>query len=885
MDVGPGAGRQKWPFAGRQGDLAFAHRLLVGPPGRGLVLAGTQGIGKTRLAAEVRREVEQAGLAVFHAAASPAISTLPLGALLPLVEMPENRDDPMRASLALASRQLAGLAGGEPFVLSVDDGHLLDDSSATVIHQLAATHGIAVLLTVSVEQPSPPDVRALWKDGLAERIELEPLGPAAVDQVLDEALDRPVDVGTRHVLAGVSGGNPLFLRELVLGSIQSGTLREIGGQWRLSDGRLNATGLLIELVEDRLEGVEPEARSILDALALGGGAATPLITDDLDPDGRMVENLEEQGVVSVGRSRRRRTLELVHPVHAEVLRRGVTSRRASELLRRIGDSLQASGARRREDVLRLASIRVDSGGEVDPELMCRAASQASIRHDDVLAERLARAAHDAGGGPEAALLLGRCLQRTGQVDAADEIFSSVDLDDTTERLQALLAIEHAETLFYGLGRLGDATRRIDGTHSRLADPTWKDQLVATGSAYKLMGGDPLGALADADRVIADGRPRAVVSAALIAAPALVLLGRCVDAVDATTQGLDTRAGLDDHQGTTYEGMLLMARSFAMSEAGHLGEAIETAALGFDVSVADGVVLGQSWFAMMRGRALLVAGDLADAERWFREGLSGFEELAQSGLDRWCQAGIMWAAAMAGDGERAGAEHAVYTAMARNNILMLEPEMLRAEAWVSIVDGRFDDAASQLLAAAEMAADSSRVALEMGALHDLVRIGRGDVACNRLIELGGQVQGELAAARGTHARCLWDGDAEGLVAVGQAFDGLGTPLLAAEATAQAVPLLIRSGERRAAARVSARAQQLAASGGGATPALALAGPGAELTDREREIAALAASGMASKAIAEELFVSRRTVDNHLHRVYEKLGVSGRDELATAMGAPG
>jgi DNA-binding CsgD family transcriptional regulator len=55
----------------------------------------------------------------------------------------------------------------------------------------------------------------------------------------------------------------------------------------------------------------------------------------------------------------------------------------------------------------------------------------------------------------------------------------------------------------------------------------------------------------------------------------------------------------------------------------------------------------------------------------------------------------------------------------------------------------------------------------------------------------------------------------------------------------------------------------------------------LTAREREIASLAAGGATSKTIAESLFVSVRTVDNHLQKVYAKLGVSGRGELAAAM----
>ena len=55
----------------------------------------------------------------------------------------------------------------------------------------------------------------------------------------------------------------------------------------------------------------------------------------------------------------------------------------------------------------------------------------------------------------------------------------------------------------------------------------------------------------------------------------------------------------------------------------------------------------------------------------------------------------------------------------------------------------------------------------------------------------------------------------------------------------------------------------------------------LTPREHETAALAAKGFSSRDIAGKLGVSVRTVDNHLHRAYSKLGVASRDELADAL----
>jgi DNA-binding NarL/FixJ family response regulator len=55
----------------------------------------------------------------------------------------------------------------------------------------------------------------------------------------------------------------------------------------------------------------------------------------------------------------------------------------------------------------------------------------------------------------------------------------------------------------------------------------------------------------------------------------------------------------------------------------------------------------------------------------------------------------------------------------------------------------------------------------------------------------------------------------------------------------------------------------------------------LTPRERDIATFAARGESSKAIAERLFLSVRTVNNHLQNAYSELGVAGRRQLAAAL----
>jgi DNA-binding CsgD family transcriptional regulator len=57
----------------------------------------------------------------------------------------------------------------------------------------------------------------------------------------------------------------------------------------------------------------------------------------------------------------------------------------------------------------------------------------------------------------------------------------------------------------------------------------------------------------------------------------------------------------------------------------------------------------------------------------------------------------------------------------------------------------------------------------------------------------------------------------------------------------------------------------------------------LTASERRIADLAAHGRSNRDIAQDLFVTPKTVENHLGRVYMKLGIKGRRELASALAA--
>ena len=114
----------------------------------------------------------------------------------------------------------------------------------------------------------------------------------------------------------------------------------------------------------------------------------------------------------------------------------------------------------------------------------------------------------------------------------------------------------------------------------------------------------------------------------------------------------------------------------------------------------------------------------------------------------------------------------------------------------------------------------------------------------------------------------------------AHEALSRAALTGEGVDEAVALLLNSplplppAERRSAG-LAERCQ------GATTPALQAIEVRGLLTPAERQVALLAAAGRANRDIAAALFLSPRTVENRHHRIYEKLGISGRAELTAAL----
>jgi len=207
----------------------------------------------------------------------------------------------------------------------------------------------------------------------------------------------------------------------------------------------------------------------------------------------------------------------------------------------------------------------------------------------------------------------------------------------------------------------------------------------------------------------------------------------------------------------------------------------------------------------------------------------------------------------------------------------------------VATARGDSAAAcaHLEEAAALAERSGDLVGTAAALHGLARLGRGPAVTTALDALAKETEGTLTAVRAAHAGALTTGDPALLLKASDDFGRMGADLLAAEAATDAVVAWRREGDVRRAADAERTARAMAERCEGAsTPALQALSVRVRLTPAERQVAELAVAGRSNKEIAAQLFLSQRTVANHLQHVYKKLGIRSRQQMVDALeAAPG
>jgi len=867
------------PLIGRDEEYRTITSILAEDHAHGLLIAGPAGVGRTRLAREALAIAAAGGRLTRWATASEAAALVPLGALAHLLPPMDTSADPL-SLLQRAARAIAGNESVLPPVLGVDDVHLLDPLSLSLLHQLGAGGVVTLVMTVRTDPLTPDPVAALWKDGLVTRLELRELRRPDADRLTNQFLHGEVDTRTGEQLWRLSQGNLLFLRELLEDGRRSGRLRDRGGIWRW-EGPIVPSQRLSEIVLAQLGQLDADEWTVLEVLAtcepLGGDRLVELSSAEA------VSALVRRGVI-VDVAGRPDDLRSAHPLYTEVVRRRSPTAALRDIRRRLTDGqplpTSHSGLR-----CRSASMLNRDAGERNADMLTEAAWRANALLDHPLAEELAEAGIEAGGGAPAQLALAEATQWQGDLARSEEVTIEVALTAACEKHLALSMAIRAVSLFCGLGRTEEAFQVLRDGAAAVEDERCQVLIRATEACLVFLNGQPRRAvqLATAVRDLAEGDDMARPLAAAAAAAGMAVMGRTDEAMAVVTTGWAELEHVRSGAGVAFVRLALaQADVLTLRYAGRIRDLERRAAEFHHRNLAAPEWAGDAVIALYRGCAALAGGRPRMAVRWLVEALAGLYERDPTGLLPLCVAELSTAKVLMGSVDSARAMLVGSGTTTRDVPPIFRPTARLAEAWLAAGESRGREAGTLALEAAAEAAATEQWAVEAFMLHVGMRFGRAADVLDRLTQLAGELDSPLVVTCAAHVQAMVSGDGNRLDEVSARFDAMGAELQAADAAADAAAAHDQAGDRaaaaasRTAAAALARRCDLARSPGVTLPALS------PLTAREEEIAQLAVSGLSNQAIAARLVLSVRTVETHLAHVYAKLGVGGRHRLVDVLG---
>lgn len=865
-----------WPLLGRDHELRCIAELRAERAGEGggvgVVIAGPAGVGRSHLARHAVAAAEHAGAPVAWLTATASAATVPFGPVAGLLPEQTQAADPatvFRRTAALLREE----AGGRTVVLGVDDAHLLDPASAALVLHLAVSGTAFVVATVRSGAGQPDAVRTLWNDAGAVRFDLGELTADETGRLAELVLAGPVEPEARRWLFDRSRGNPLYVRELLLGALADQALRQRDELWRLLRVPPPSPALA-ELVGARTAGLNAAERAVVELLAFG----EPLRLSELTElaGSATTAAVEAHGMLAVDDATPDADVWLAHPVYGYVLRAEVPRVRASAITHRLAEALGNRRDRTPADTLRIARWLLDSGGEMPVEQLLEAAAAALEQGELDLAATFATRAQRGGGSAAAVMLLARARNAQGRGADAEALLAGIE--GTSATPDAALEYLHLRltVLTWGVGRDPAAALALIGRALRWwPDPGWAGRLA------------PLQARLAA---IVDGRGEP---------PAAVAAARSGSAIDTFGEHVDLHHAF-------YRGAVREAHRLVMHRLPRVplrGEAAEVAAL---VRCLTGLEGGEeraeltAWLldavpAAVRttdhaaaglmsatlGGLALAAGRQIDADRRLVDAVGHLER-----RDPFAMLGsvhALRAEARYRLGDRAGATLAADRARvafgADRVPLTSLPYLARGRAWAAMAEG--DPARGQriLLEAARRLTLLPLYAAQLH--HEALRIGaRPAPMVGTLTALRARCDAPLVDLYLRHVRARADGDAAALLRCADEFTRLDALRYAAECAAEAAEVLAEQGRTDSARRAATRSRYLHEQGQGGGPAPPIRGvdeAGLRLTRRESQVAELAADGLTNAQIGERLTISVRTVESHLHRAMQKRGARSRREL--------
>jgi DNA-binding CsgD family transcriptional regulator len=908
---------------GRTAERAALDRLLEdvrADHSAVLVVHGEAGVGKTALLRYCIRQA--ADFRIAHGVGIESEMELPFAGLHQLCgpmlgqldALPEPQRDalsvafgraagnrPDRFLIALSVLSLFAEVGEERRLLCVvDDAQWLDRASAQILGFVARRlQAESVGLLFAVREPNHEqelaDLPALALDGLDER---------DARALLATVLPGRMDEGVRDRIVTETHGNPLALLEFPHGLSPAG----IAGGFALPD-RLPVSGQLEESFRRQVGDLSAEAQRLLLLAAaepVGDSALIGRAAERLGVDPRVADDPEAARLLEYGTRARFR-----HP-----LVRSVAYRLASPEDRRAAHAALAdatdAGADPDRRAWHLAEAAAGRDEDVAAELECsadRAQARGGAAAAAAFLERASSLTLDPAKRIDRALAAAQAKHDAGAPGAASKLLMIAEEGSPDELQCARLDLLRAQLTFMS-SHGGDASqlllkaaRRLEPLDLQMAREAYLDAMSAAMFVGRLApAGNGVAEVAAAARGAppASGEPRAF---------DLLLDGLAVLITDGYEAGtpLVQRAlsAFRSDSASTEEGirwLFLAVRSahdlwddvaWHALCVRHVQLARDAGALAV-LPVALSQQIGMQLHAGEFAAAASLVAEMEAVEEATGNGLPPYGAMALAGWQGRSTEALrlidVTTKALVARGEGMGLSLAHHTSAVLNNGL-----------------GRYEDA---FTAAEQASAYPDELGFSNWGLVELIeaaartgRLAEGNAALERLVESTGPTSTPWGRGIEARSRAVLSeaGSAEGLYldAIQQLGDSRGAMALAR------ARLLYGEWLRREGRRIDAREQlgtaqeRFASIGARAFSERAhreLLATGAkarkrsvetrdELTDQERQIALLARDGLSNPEIGTRLFLSPRTVEWHLRKVFAKLEISSRKGLRDALPGAG
>jgi DNA-binding CsgD family transcriptional regulator len=906
---------------GRDAELGLVDRFLdhVSPGPAALVIEGEAGIGKTTVWLEGITAAGARGFRVLQAhpaeseaklsyaaladlvggafdqtrAALPAPQERALGAALLRTEADEPAD--ARTTATAVVGVLTALAADGPVLVAVDDVQWLDPASARTLEfaarRLPPRLGLLVTRRTDGVDEAPLGLDRALPENLVGRVVPGPLSLAALHHVVRSRLGTSLPRPLLARLAAVSGGNPFFALEIARALARDRSDRALGDP-------LPVPPNLQQLVASRIRALSTAAQeAVLIAASLFRPSVTTVseaLAPALDAEPALLE-AEEAGVLVVSEHGR---IRFGHPLLAAVVSGSATPQRRRQLHRRLADVVADREERARH--LAQSTTRADEATAAEVE---QAARGARLRGAHDAAAELFEAARrlTPGGRPDD---LARRL-----IGEAEALLAVDDLAGARSRAESAVATSTAPSMTGAALSLLGSVEWADGALRRGVDCCQQALTAAAGDRdleaqvsmklarfYTLL--DPQRAADSADaamRLLSEEREPELLARALIDRFwADVLLGRGARR-ELLQRGLELEARVPTRNGM-HPIPLIWFHSVDEFDAARARYAAE-----------------DEWFRE-RGEEASHSDRLAQLA--LVELRAGQWDLAERYVDASCGAiapdeargprAMRFALRSLIDAHRGKVERA------RRTLVPLIDAVERTEQnyWAALTLSylSFAEFAAGNNQAVDQVLTRMRGRLDAIGIKDAVVIDRSEpYHIESLVALGERDRARDVLARleerGRTLPRLWisatlpraraliladDGDVAGALAIlEQAPEVAELPFELGWTLLVKGQLYRRANQKRAAADALWRAVETFERLGApswidrARGELARVGlrqrSADELTATEQRVAELAAGGMTNREVAKAAFISPKTVEANLARVYRKLGIRSRAEL--------